>query len=46
MPARPFMVLGTEKGKWAKSTHVQRRLKFWMEVLEIYIADTLRKGDK
>lgn len=46
MPARPFMVLGTEKGKWAKSTHVQRRLIFWMEVLAIYIADTLRKGDK
>ena len=44
MPARPYMVIGTEKGKWAKSSHVQRRLKFWIEVLEIYIADTLRKG--
>ena len=44
MVARPFLVVGTEKGKWAQSTQMQRRKKAWMKVLEKYCADTLRKG--
>ena len=42
MVARPFLVVGTEKGKWAQSTQIQRRKKAWMEVLEKYCADSLR----
>jgi phage gpG-like protein len=42
MVARPFLVVGTEKGKWAQSTQMQRRKKAWMEVLEKYCADSLR----
>tara|TARA_Y100001951_G_C11292089_1_gene272887 strand:- start:2054 stop:2668 length:615 start_codon:yes stop_codon:yes gene_type:complete len=44
MPARPYLVVGTEKGKWAKSQHIQRRKQRWMELLEKYCADSLRKG--
>ena len=48
MPARPYLVVGTEKGNWAKSQHIQRRKQRWMELLEKYCADSLRlkKGKK
>ncbi len=44
MPARPYLVVGTEKGEWAKSKHIQRRKERWKEVLEKYCADSLKKG--
>ena len=44
MPARPYLVVGTEKGKWAQSKTIRRRKQRWMEVLEKYCADSLRKG--
>tara|TARA_A100001201_G_scaffold143527_1_gene145583 strand:- start:899 stop:1516 length:618 start_codon:yes stop_codon:yes gene_type:complete len=44
MPARPYLVVGTEKGKWAKSRTIQRRKQRWIELLEKYCADSLRKG--
>jgi phage gpG-like protein len=43
MPARPFMVIGTEQGAWAKSSHIQRRLKFWIETLNTYVKRSLDK---
>ena len=43
MPARPYLVVGTERGLWAKNQHIQRRKRAWMEVLEKYCADSLRK---
>ena len=43
MPARPYLVVGTESGLWAKSTHIQRRKKAWIQILEKYCADSLRK---
>jgi phage gpG-like protein len=46
MPARPFLVVGTESGAWANSTHMQRRKERWMELLEKYCSDSLRKGKK
>ena len=44
MPARPYLVVGTETGKWAKSKTIQRRKQRWIEVLGKYCADSLRKG--
>ena len=46
MPARPYLVVGTESGTWAKSEHIQRRKKAWMAILEKYCADSLKKGKK
>jgi phage gpG-like protein len=46
MPARPFLVVGTEKGLWAQSTQMQRRKEAWMRTLEKYCADSIRKGKK
>ena len=43
IPARPFMVIGTEKGKWSKSTHIKRRLKLWIETLDDYVKKSLDK---
>ncbi len=43
MPARPFMVIGTEKGAWAKSIHIQRRLKLWIQTLDKYVKRSLDK---
>ena len=44
MPSRPYLVVGTEKGRWAKSRTIQRRKQRWIELLEKYCADSLRKG--
>ena len=44
MPARPYLVVGTEKGRWAQSKTIRRRKQRWMEVLQKYCADSLRKG--
>jgi len=46
MPARPFLVVGTEKGEWAKSLHIERRKKAWMEILEDHCRGSLAKGKK
>ena len=46
MPARPYLVVGTEKGKWAQSQTIIRRKKAWIATLERYCADSLRKGKK
>ena len=44
MPARPYLVVGTEKGRWAQSKTIRRRKQRWIEVLGKYCADSLRKG--
>ena len=47
MPARPFMVIGTEKGPWANSPHIKRRLGLWIKTLDDYVLKTLKgKGKK
>ena len=46
MPKRPFLVFGNENEGFAKTTTVKRRFQRWKELLEIYCADTLRKGKK
>tara|TARA_R100000781_G_scaffold114720_1_gene86324 strand:- start:5734 stop:6261 length:528 start_codon:yes stop_codon:yes gene_type:complete len=43
MPARPYLVVGTERGLWAKNEHIQRRKRAWMEILEKYCVDSLKK---
>lgn len=43
LPARPYMVIGTGKGKWSKSLHIQRRLKLWIELLDNYVKNSFEK---
>ena len=46
MPARPFLVVGTEKGEWAKSLHIKRRKIAWMKILEDHCKGSLQKGKR
>ena len=43
MPARPYLVVGTEEGLWAKTEHIQRRKRAWMQILEDYCTNSLKK---